>query len=171
MGKSEKVNLYQKINEIKKEVAPLQKDVTVKMGKGSYGAVSHDQVLSKVNDLMIKYNVISYVSNVSDDTDRTVYQDQYGKPKGTAFTKCKMVVTFVNADEPGELIHVHTIGHAEDSGDKAAGKAYTYSIKHAYLKIFGLKTNFNDEARFNQQQFQQPQQPQFQQPQQGYLQR
>ena len=41
------MNLYQKINEIKKEVAPLQKDVTVKMGKGSYGAVSHDQLIQK----------------------------------------------------------------------------------------------------------------------------
>jgi hypothetical protein len=166
------VNIYQKINEIKKEVAPLQKDVTVKMGKGSYGAVSHDQVLSKVNDLMIKYNVISYVSNVSDDTDRNVYQDQYGKPKGTAFTKCKMIVTFVNAEKPDELIHVHTIGHAEDSGDKAAGKAYTYSIKHAYLKIFGLKTGFNDEARYNYSAPAPMNQPTFnQQPQQGNFRR
>jgi len=163
------VNLYQKINEIKKEVAPIQKDVTVKLGKGSYGAVSHDQVLSKVNDLMIKYNVISFVSNVNDDTDRALYQDQYGKPKGIAFTKIKMVVTFVNADEPNEKINVESIGHAEDQGDKAAGKAYTYSIKYAYLKLFGLKTGINDEARhdYSQPQTQQAP-PTFQQPQGNY---
>jgi hypothetical protein len=171
------MNLYQKINTIKKGAAPVQKDVTVGTGRASYQAISHDAVLRTVNDLMIANNVISYVSNITDDTERTSYQatDYKGNPaqKFKTFTKVKMIVTFVNGDQPEEMINIHSIGHADDPSDKAAGKAYSYAIKYAYLKLFGLSTGINDEQRhdYNQQPQQQTnmQPPQFQQ--QGYQQR
>jgi len=168
------VNLYQKINEIKKGVAPLQKDVTVGFGKNAYSAISHDNVLNSVNNLMMQHNVICYVDNVTDDTERTTWQEQYnGQPKQKfkTFTKVRISVTFVNADKPAELIKVLSIGHADDPGDKAAGKALSYAVKYAYLKLFGLSTGQNDEARHNYTQQTQMQQPSFQQPQQGYRQR
>lgn len=174
------MNLYQKINKIKEGVGPIQKDVTVGTGRNSYQAMSHDAVLSAVNNLMIQNGVISYVSNITDDTERSSWQavDYKGNPttKFKTFTKVKIIVTFVNADEPKEQIEVYTIGHADDPSDKAAGKAYSYAVKYAYLKLFGLKTGENDEQRIDYNQQQQPQQmqpPTFQQPQQrqGYQQR
>ncbi len=166
------MNLYQKINAIKQGVAPVAKDVTVGTGRNSYSAVSHDAVLKTVNNLMIQNNVISYVSNISDDTERSSWQgaDYKGNPttKFKTFTKVKMIVTFVNAEAPEEIINIHSIGHADDPGDKAAGKAYSYAIKYAYLKLFGLQTGVNDEQRHDyNQQPQQMQPPTFQQPQQG----
>lgn len=166
------MNLFQKINEIKKGVAPVAKDVTVGTGRNSYNALSHDAVLKAVNDLMIGQNIISYVSNISDDTERSSFAavDYKGNPttKFKTFTKVKMVVTFINGDQPEEMINIQSIGHADDPGDKAAGKAYSYAIKYAYLKLFGLQTGVNDEPRHDyNQQPQQMQPPTFQQPQQG----
>lgn len=175
------MNLYQKINNIKKAVKPVAKDVTVGFGKAAYSAVSHDGVLNAVNDLMIENGVISYVSNISDDTERSTWSEAYNgqnKAKFKTFTKVKMVVTFINSENPEEKIEVFTIGHADDPSDKAAGKAYSYAVKYAYLKLFGLQTGINDEERHNYGTSQQLPKPQFNQqapmqqyPQQGYPQR
>ena len=156
------MNLYQKINEIKKGVGPLQKDVTVGAGRNSYKATSHDSVLKAVNDLMISNNVISYVSNITDDTERSTYTASYSgqdQTKFKTFTRVKMIVTFVNAEQPEEMIHIHSIGHADDPGDKAAGKAYSYAMKYAFMKLFGLSTGENDEQRHDYSQHQTQQQP------------
>jgi hypothetical protein len=146
------VNLYQKINEIKKEVGRVAKDVTVGSGRNSYKATSHDAVLQAVNTLMINHNVISWVEDVDHTMTREAYDavDYNTKAmikKYRSITSVKVRQCFCNADDPKECLYVTSVGHGDDPSDKGAGKAYSYAVKYAYLKLFGLATGENDEAR------------------------
>jgi hypothetical protein len=56
-------------------------------------------------------------------------------------------IAFVNMDDPKDRAIVHISGHATDSGDKAPGKAVSYAVKVAILKLFGIETGENEESR------------------------
>ena len=51
------LNIYQRINAIRKEVGKVAKDIEVKEG-GRYMATSHDAVTSATRDLMNKHGVL-----------------------------------------------------------------------------------------------------------------
>ena len=147
-----KLNIYQRINKIKSEVGSVGKDVTIGTGRNSYKAVSHDAVLNTVNQLMIDNGVVSHVMDVKMDVDREKYtaldyQTKSPIEKTRTFTISTIVQRFVNIDDPTDWLDVHSIGHADDPSDKGAGKAYSYAVKYGYLKLFGLATGENDEAR------------------------
>ena len=146
------MNLHQRINEVKKAVGHIVKDVTVGTGRSSYKAVSHDAVLNAVNDLMIKNGVVTLVNEVETDLIREPYQALDYKTnsmvtKHRSITTAKVKVKLVNIDDPMDFDHVTGIGQGDDPADKGAGKAYSYAVKYAYLKLFGLATGENDEAR------------------------
>ena len=50
-------------------------------------------------------------------------------------------------DEASDCFELRVAGHANDSGDKAAGKAQSYAVKTALLKVFALETGVDDESR------------------------
>ena len=146
------MNLHQRINIIKSQVGQVGKDVTVGMGKNSYKAVSHDAVLKSVNDLMIKNGVLSLVTKVKSKLIREPYQALDYKTnamitKYRSITTAKVKIKLVNIDDPLDFDFVKGIGQGDDPSDKGAGKAYSYAVKYAYLKLFGLATGENDEAR------------------------
>jgi hypothetical protein len=146
------LNIYQRINKIKSEVGKVGKDVTIGTGRNSYKAVSHDAVLNTVNQLMINNGVVAHVIDVKMDVDREKYtaldyQTKAPIEKTRTFTTSTIVQRFVNIDDPTDWLDVHSIGHADDPSDKGAGKAYSYAGKYGFLKLFGLATGENDEAR------------------------
>lgn len=146
------MNLHQRINEVKKEVGHVVKDVTVGAGRSSYKAVSHDAVLNAVNDLMIKHGVVTLVSEVETGLTREPYQALDYKTnamvtKYRSITTAKVRIKLVNIDDPTDFDYTEGIGQGDDPSDKGAGKAYSYAVKYAYLKLFGLATGENDEAR------------------------
>jgi hypothetical protein len=53
----------------------------------------------------------------------------------------------VNIDNPTDKVCVTVQAHAQDNGDKAPGKAMTYAVKTAVLKMFFFETGENDESR------------------------
>jgi len=56
-------------------------------------------------------------------------------------------IHFVNIDDGSDRLTVRIVGHANDNGDKAPGKAVTYATKSAILKVFAIETGENDESR------------------------
>lgn len=50
------------------------------------------------------------------------------------------IYRFVNIDKPEEYIDIDTYGDGVDSGDKAPGKAMTYSDKYALMKAYKIIT-------------------------------
>ena len=55
-------------------------------------------------------------------------------------------VTFVNVDNPDDVVTVSFPGQGFDKQDKAAGKAISYACKNAYLSVFHLKGQPDVEA-------------------------
>jgi len=138
-------NIYQRINAVMKEVAYIQKDATIQ-GGGGYKAVTHDQVTAVVRPHFVKHGIVVEVEqikskmlvtrNVSANEKMHLYSGTYS-------------VEFVNIDNPTDRIPMTVTAHANDSGDKGPGKAMSYAVKYAMLKLLSLETGENDEARFS----------------------
>lgn len=142
-------NIHQRIIGIMSELHYIAKgDKTV---NGQYRFVSHDQVVAKVQKMLVKYRVttVPTVHEVVQDGNRTML---------------KLNVTFVNADNPSDNFTVQFPGYGIDGGglnkdgkaiavgDKGPGKAISYAYKYALLKIFNLETgddpDFDAEAAY-----------------------
>lgn len=136
----ENLNLYQRVNEVRKKINYVQKTASVQ----GYRAVTHDEVTAQVRNHLIEYGVIIVPSLVQSQTL------DVGKTKsGATIVRYEGVydVRFVNADNPEELLTMRMEGHANDSGDKAPGKATSYATKYAILKLFNIETGENEESR------------------------
>ncbi len=94
---------------------------------GQYRFASHDQVTAAVHPYLVKHGVVVIPSleEITQEGNRT---------------QAKMVVTFVNADQPSDQLTVRYPGYGVDSGDKGPGKAMSYAMKYAYMKVFCLET-------------------------------
>ncbi len=137
------MNIYQRINAVRMAVGYVQKDKKVE-GAG-YMAVTHDAVTALLRPALIEQGIIvtpSLVSSrVADTGAETAKKVPYIRYEGT------YDVTFVNADDPADRIVSRIEAHAVDQGDKAPGKAISYAVKYAMLKLFSLETGDDDEGR------------------------
>lgn len=94
---------------------------------GQYRFVSHDQVVAKVQKMLVKHRVttVPTVHEIVQNGNRT---------------EVKLNVTFVNADCPNDNFTVQFPGYGIDGADKGPGKAVSYAYKYALLKQFNLET-------------------------------
>lgn len=136
------MNIYQKINEIRKDIAYIQKDKSVSTGGGSYKAVTHDAVTGILREHLVKHGVVCVPTLVSSHSD----------PKEEGSKQFRYVATysfdFVNAEKPEEKVTIVIEAHAMDNADKAPGKAISYAKKYAVLKLFEIETGEDDESRY-----------------------
>lgn len=142
------MNIYQRINEVRKAIGYVQKDKSVSTGGGSYKAVTHDAVTGMVRESLIKHGVVIVPSVLS-----AVFN-----PKETPEAKQRLFeatyqIDFVNVDDPNDRITTTQAAHALDNGDKAPGKAMSYATKYAILKLFNIETGEDDESRYQQESF------------------
>lgn len=143
----EKMNIYQRINEVRKAIGYVQKDKAVSTGGGSYKAVTHDAVTGMVRDALIKHGVVIVPSVLhaifhpkEPDAKQRLYEATYQ-------------IEFVNVDDPADRITTQQNAHALDNGDKAPGKAQSYATKYAILKLFNIETGEDEESRYQQEEF------------------
>ena len=136
------LNLYQRINEIRKKVDYIQKDKSVSTGGGSYKAVTHDQVTAIVREHMITFGVVCIPNlQASKAHDRVGDSKQFRYDATYSFD-------FVNMDKPEEKLTILIEAHAMDNADKAPGKALSYAKKYAVLKLFEIETGEDEESRY-----------------------
>lgn len=138
---SEKLNIFQKINEVRKEVSYIQKDAKVQ----GYKAVSHDMVVAALRPQLIAQGIIIYPTLISGVTELTGTQTSSGTP--IIRYEATYLVRFLNIDDKDDFVDMTVSSHANDQGDKAPGKAISYAVKTAELKMFSLETGDNDESR------------------------
>lgn len=131
------MNIYQKINEVMKEVTYVQKDAQIQ----GYKAVTHDQVVSVARAALVKHGIVMQVSQIEGRFDDAVNGSKMRLYHG------KYSICFVNADDPKDIMSMVIEAHALDNGDKAPGKCCTYATKTAVLKALWLETGENDESR------------------------
>jgi hypothetical protein len=117
-------NIAQRIAAVMGEVDYVQKERKSGM---NYSIVSHDAVTAKVRPLLHKHGVIYY--------PRALSVQQNGNRTEAQFT-----VRFENIDDRADFIDVETFGYGVDPQDKGPGKAISYAVKYALLKLLGLET-------------------------------
>ncbi len=141
-------NIYQRINEVRKEVGYLQKDK--KVGEsGGYMAITHDYVTESIRDHLIKHGIM-LIPSVRDDYKTVLTGTQTSKGVPFIRVEASYSVWFVNIDRPEDKIAMIVYAHAIDQGDKAPGKALSYATKYAMLKAFNIATGEEEEERQTQ---------------------
>lgn len=135
------INLFQRINAVRKAIGYVRKDKAVSTGGGSYKAVTHDMVTAMTRRHMIEHGIVSYpvlVESVMIPHAEGAKQSRY---------EATYDFHFVNADSPTDNIIVRIQAHAMDNSDKAPGKALSYAKKYAILKLFEIETGEDEESR------------------------
>ena len=136
------MNIYQRINEVRKEVQYIKKDASVQ----NYMAVSHDMVTAKIRDSLIKHGIVVLTDQIRGES-REAGATKSGAPIIRYEGFYEMI--FINMDEPSDRCSVKIESHALDYGDKAPGKSLSYAVKSQFLKVFNLETGLNDESRLD----------------------
>lgn len=142
---SDKLNLFQRINEVRKGISYVKKDKSVSAGAGgSYKAVTHDAVTALVREHMVKHGIVCYPVLVD-----SVMNAKEGEAKQARY-EATYDFTFVNIDEPADHLTIRVQAHAMDNADKACGKALSYAKKYAVLKLFEIETGEDEESRYQE---------------------
>lgn len=142
------LNILQRINNVRKDVAFIKKDKKVSGGGGNYSTVTHDNVTAHLHDSLVKNGIII----VPDLIQSEVVDSKTTTSGGTPIIRFEAtyLVAFHNMDEPNDFVAIQVASHALDYGDKAPGKALSYAVKYAMLKVFSLETGEDDEGRLEQ---------------------
>ena len=139
------MNIYQKINAVRKEIDYIKKDRSVSTGGGSYAAVSHDAVTGILRKHLVEQGIICVPTLIKSET--------HPKEEGSKQFRYDATYSFefVNADEPNDKVTIIIEAHAMDNADKAPGKAISYAKKYAVLKLFEIETGENEESRYQEE--------------------
>jgi hypothetical protein len=135
------VNIYQRINEVRKAVEYVRKEKKVE----SYLAVTHDQVTALVRDHFVKHGIV-FIPTI---TRSAVKETGTTTKNNTPFIRFEASYRFdvVNMDDPSDKFSMEIEAHALDHGDKAPGKALSYAKKYAVLKLLEIESGEQDEDR------------------------
>lgn len=138
------MNVYQRINEVRKAVEYVKKEKKVE----TYTAVTHDQVTGLTRDQFVKHGIL-IIPNV---LRREVHPTGTTTKSGTPYVRLEVTYRFdvVNADEPTDRFSADIEAHAIDHGDKAPGKALSYAKKMLVLKLLEIESGDADEDREEQ---------------------
>jgi hypothetical protein len=143
---SNTLNIYQRINNVMKEVTYVQKDSSISGGGANYKAVSHDNVVSVIRAALVNHGIMIFPNQVSGEF--LIKRDLAATPPvKMGLYSGKYEISFVNIDNGEDRVTSTIEAHANDNGDKAPGKALSYATKSAMLKVFSLETGENDESR------------------------
>lgn len=117
-------NILQRLQDVMKELDYLQKE---KKNGLQYSFVSHDKVTGAVRPLLVKHGIVCWPTDfvMTQEGNRTQLH-------------CKVI--FANVDDRTDFIAVDSAGYGIDAQDKGPGKAISYAVKYAYLKVLALET-------------------------------
>lgn len=138
------MNIYQKINQVMKDVCYIQKDRKVDGGGQKYNAVSYDNVIAQIRKAIVEAGIVIVARQIEGKIE---IQRDVSKDIKMHLYAGRYEIDFVNIDKPDEKITVSVEAHAADNGDKAPGKAITYATKSAILKVLSLETGDDEESR------------------------
>lgn len=139
------LNIYQRINEVRKKIDYIKKDKDVSTGKGSYRAVTHDMVTAMVRAHMVEVGIVCVPFLVKCESIQPPPTND-GPAKQIRY-EAEYDFWYTNIDQPEDKICIRISAHAMDSADKAPGKALSYAKKYAALKLFEIETGEDEESR------------------------
>ena len=145
------LNVYQKINEVKKTVKVLTKDAETS-GKGAYSYVSGSQILALIKEKMEEVGLLFLPVGTEHRNYQTFdYKNSYGDTKTDFLVDGKLTYEWINIDEPSDRQRVEFEYYGQQNDlSKAFGSALTYSERYLLLKSLGVPTDEDDPDRENQ---------------------
>jgi len=139
-----KLNIYEKLVEVRKSVPYLQKGESGPQFK----YVSSSQTLAAVRQAMDEQNLLL----IPKITNKEVtIMDRGGDKASAVFTELNIEYTWLDASDPSQMVICPFYGQGIDiAGEKGVGKALTYAEKYFLLKFFNIATDKDDPDRFQQ---------------------
>lgn len=134
------LNIFQRVNEVRKKVEYLQKQKKV---DNKYYVVTHDQVIAEIRPYLIEFGIVIIPTLVASEMHENVIKFTNSTASRYDAT---YKFTFVNIDDPKDFFDIVIEAHAIDNGDKAPGKAISYAMKYAILKAFSIESGENEES-------------------------
>lgn len=147
---SENQNIYQRINEVKKQTSYVYREGKIKFGEGNIPVVLHDTVTDYTRAPLIKNGVI-VVPQLVDCKSETIERVRVGRNK-TKYTvsiyrlTAEYDILFVNADNPEDRLSVRTIAMYDQGDDKGPQALLSYAMKGVLLKVLGIVSGDEDET-------------------------
>ena len=111
----------------------------------NFRAVSESAILDVINPILIEHEWFYEIRVKKSDLQ---IREAFGaKGKKLQFiATIEVAVVFHNCLFPEEMVGTESVGMGIDDNDKALGKAYTYAVKYALLKLFRLR--YGDDPDF-----------------------
>ncbi len=134
------MNLKQKIIEIRKQVAFLQKDTKAY----NYKYVSEDKVLFAIKDTMDELGVLLVPSIANHSSKEFEYNNKRGELQRENIVSGDMTFTWLDADSDESLVVPFALYGQQQDASQAFGSALTYCNRYFLLKFFQVATNEND---------------------------
>ena len=134
------MNIYEKLNAIKKEIREMQfiLDTPMPNSLGGKDYASIGQYYRALNDLSIKYNLL-FTWDVESATtvERDLFKPQGKMPQHVITVSC--LATFVNTENPTECLTYKTMASGSDSCDKMLSAASSMAFRNWFDKNFTPK--------------------------------
>ena len=139
------LNLYQKINEVKKVVKTFTKDKETE-GSGSYSYISGTQILSAIKEKMEELQLLLLpIATKHQSHEIFNYKTGYGKDKTDFIVIGQISYEWINAEKPEERQKVDWQYYGQQNDiSKAFGSGLTYSERYVLLKSLGVPTDDED---------------------------
>lgn len=133
--------IIKKVHESKKLVPDLLKSEN----GNNFRAISESAILEVLTPILIESEWFYEVRVKKSDLQIREAFGSKGR-KLQFIATVEVAVVFHNCLFPEEMVGTEAVGMGIDDNDKAMGKAYTYAVKYALLKLFRLR--YGDDADF-----------------------
>ncbi len=139
------MNVYQKINEVKKEIKALSKDAETN-GQGAYSYVSGSQILTAIKKKMEDIGLLFLpIETESRGWTTFEYTNSKGASKTDFVVEGRITYEWINTDNPDDRQRVNFDYYGQQNDiSKAFGSALTYSERYLLLKSLGAPTDEDD---------------------------
>lgn len=130
------MNIYQKINEVMKNIEYLTKDDKVEFGTTKYKAISEEKVTTAVREQLVKQGIVILPIEQQSSNKELIRTDK----SVNMLTEVHVKYRIQNIDDINDYIEVESNGTGVDTQDKGVGKAMTYAYKYMLLRTFAIPT-------------------------------
>ena len=129
-------NIYQKINEVMKNIEYLTKDDQVAFGTTKYKAISEEKVTTAVREQLVKQGIVIIPVQQESENKELTRTEKSVNMLTSVHTRYRIQ----NIDDVNDFIEVESNGTGVDTQDKGVGKAMTYAYKYMLLRTFAIPT-------------------------------
>lgn len=129
-------NIYQKINEVMKNIEYLTKDDKVEFGTTKYKAISEEKVTTAVREQLVKQGIVIIPIKQESENKELIRTDK----SVNMLTSVHVRYRIQNIDDVNDFVEVESNGTGVDTQDKGVGKAMTYAYKYMLLRTFAIPT-------------------------------